>query len=244
RALLRGAAAAAGAGAPTPAERLAGLIPTPALPARALAELARQATPEAVAALLAAWGNPYGAPLLEEARRQQPDLFALELRLDRVYAERAARAARQGGRAMRDYVAMSVDIANTWSALAVASEEGAARAGELWLAGGERLRRDAYQAAAALPAAAARARLALAWTGTPLGDALRDGAAGESPEDAALATQLQSQRRLARAEPLGAAPVAEYILRLRAEARDLRRIIWGVALRVPGAALAGGVVAA
>lgn len=243
RALLRGAAAASGSAAPPAAERLAGLIPTPALPARALSELARQATPGAVAALLAAWGNPYGAPLLDEAQRQQPDLFALECRLDRAYAERATRAARLGGRAMRDHVAMAVDIANTWSVLLLASQEGSAHAGELWLPGGERLTRDAAREAAALPGAAARTRLAQAWAGTPLGAALRDGDIARSLEDAALATQLQSQRRLARAEPLGAAPVAEYMLRLRAEVRDLRRIIWGVALRAPGAALASDLVA-
>ena len=52
RALLRGAVRAA-----PPEERLAGLIPTPGLPERALAELAGQPTPGAIAALLTAWGS-------------------------------------------------------------------------------------------------------------------------------------------------------------------------------------------
>jgi vacuolar-type H+-ATPase subunit C/Vma6 len=37
--------------------------------------------------------------------------------------------------------------------------------------------------------------------------------------------------------PLGPAPLLAYALRLRAEMIDLRRIIWGVALAVPRAAL-------
>ena len=62
RALLRGAVQGARA-----EERLEDLIPTPLLPERALAELARQARPAAIAALLTAWQNPYGPALLQQA---------------------------------------------------------------------------------------------------------------------------------------------------------------------------------
>ena len=92
RAMLRGAVQHA------PADtRLAGLVPTPALPERALRELANQPTPAAVAALLTAWRNPYGSALLAAASVAQPDLFTLEILVNRTFAQRATRAARGGG---------------------------------------------------------------------------------------------------------------------------------------------------
>ena len=42
-------------------------------------------------------------------------------------------------------------------------------------------------------------------------------------------------RRRARTEPLGAAPVVHYLLRLRAEVRLLQRAVWGLALGAPTA---------
>ena len=81
RAMLRGAVHGASA-----EQRLGGLIPTPALPERALGELARQPTPGAVAALLAAWGSPYGPALLPDAAAVHPDLLALEPRATTSHA--------------------------------------------------------------------------------------------------------------------------------------------------------------
>jgi hypothetical protein len=45
-----------------------------------------------------------------------------------------------------------------------------------------------------------------------------------------------------RREPLGPAPVLRYALMLRAQTLDLRRIIWGLSLGVPGALLGEGLV--
>ncbi len=106
RALLRGSLQHA------PAEaRLAGLVPTPTLPERALRELANQATPAAVAALLTAWRNPYGSVLLAAASAAQPDLFTLELLVNRTFAARASRAARGTG-LLADYVRDAIDLEN------------------------------------------------------------------------------------------------------------------------------------
>ncbi len=46
---------------------------------------------------------------------------------------------------------------------------------------------------------------------------------------------IAEYRTMARAEPLGLAPVLLYVLRLRAEHRALQRILWQLALGVPGA---------
>jgi vacuolar-type H+-ATPase subunit C/Vma6 len=234
RAMLRGAAAMA-----TAAERLEGLVPTPSLPPRALGELARQATPREVAALLAAWAHPFGAAILEEARRQQPDPFTLECRLDRAFAERASEVAPKAGTAMREHVRLVVDTAATWSALtlALSSGETPQQVEEAWLPGGERVSRTLFRAAAASPPSDARAMLAGAWAGTPLGDALTAGGGTEALEDAALATQLAAARRIARVDPTSEANAVLFALRMRGEVRALRRITWGVALHAPASML-------
>lgn len=233
RALLRGAAALA-----PQAERLAGLVPTPALPSGALGELARQASVREVAALLAAWESPYGTALLEEARRHQPDLYVLECRLDATFAARARVAARRGGREMREHVRLLLDIANSWSALLAGALRTPERIAELWLRGGRRLTRERWDAVVAAAEPEARGMLAETWRGTPLEAALAVGAT-EPPEDAALATMLDAALRAARASPVSAAPAVLYALRLRRELRTLRRIAWGKALGAPATVLAG-----
>ena len=56
-------------------------------------------------------------------------------------------------------------------------------------------------------------------------------------ERAARAHRMRTaQRRSARHDPLGAAPVLAYVLRLRAQVVALRGYLWGVALGVPPAA--------
>lgn len=208
RAALRGATA----GTP-PDERRTGLIPTPSLGERALDEITRQPTPAAVAALLTAWEHPLAPAILTEARREQPDLYALESALDIAFAARAEIAARQGDAALRDFVHITIVSQRALTAL---------------------LAPDPDQALAPL-----RAELA----GTPLGRALSAGIPrAEAIERAALETQLIAQRRHARLEPLGLGPVLYFFVRLRAEMRDVGRIAWGVALDAPRAMLAAGVI--
>lgn len=228
RAILRGSIARRPA-----AERLDGLIPTPALPVRALQVLAAAATPAKVAATLTAWGNPYGPALLTETARQAPDLFVLEHALVRQWARRARRVARRGGPALRRYVARRIDLANAWTAL-LAADGGlgaAAAPASLFVEGGDRIPRAAFEAAAsARGRAAAMAVLDPLVRRTPLAAATAAGADAEARVQRALALE---QGRLAAREPLGLAPVIAFWLRLRAEALAIRRAVWGLASGTP-----------
>jgi len=236
RALVRGALAQA------PAEaRLAGLVPTPALPERALRELASQASPAAIAALLTAWRHPYGPALRGPAAAAQPDPLALELALNRTFAARAVRTARRS-RALLDYVRETIDLENAYTALALAGagEERGLQPRDAFLAGGARLDSAAFEAAAAAatPAAAGR-RLARALAGASFAPAF-DAYAGDPArlEEAVLRLRLRALERAMRTAPLGPAPVLAYALRLRAETVALCRIIWGIALGAPPEVLA------
>jgi vacuolar-type H+-ATPase subunit C/Vma6 len=222
RGILRGVAARAPA-----AERVAAALPTPALPAAALLELARQPSVAAVAALLRAWGHPFGEALAAEAARSRPDPLALELALDRLWARDARRGARRGGPAIRAHVGRVVDAENVFAAVVLAAGAAELDPAETFLPGGARLGRDLFLAAIAAGAAGAPEVLARALRGTRLGAAL---AAGGDLEGAALADQLDAQRRLARLRPTGAAPVIAFVLGRRAELRAVRGAAWRLAL--------------
>ena len=114
RALLRGALQSAPADA-----RLAGLLPTPRLPERALSALARQPTPAKVVAQLVLLGHPDADRLLPLAARTQPVLLDLERALVCSYAERSLRAARAGDRNLREVVRSRIDVCNMQMALAL-----------------------------------------------------------------------------------------------------------------------------
>lgn len=241
RALLRGAAAGT-----APELRLAGLIPTPRLAERILEELARLATTGEIAAMLVVAANPYGAALLPYARSAQPDLARLERRLSRTYAQRAAHLAR--GRALRDYVRRVIDADNIAAAFAVAAagQQATADTERDWLPGGNLVDRATFVAAATAgdPTEAGRA-LVSAVARSPFRTAvLPAGERAGSVEDALLWGMLSEQRRRARIEPLGPAPVLLYALRLRAEVLDLRRIFWGSAFGVPSSRVADEMVSA
>jgi len=237
RALLRGAAA----GSPPP-ERLAGLVPTPTLPEGALEELARQRSVNTVVALLIAWAHPFGAALLEEARRPQPDLLQLDLALNSEYAKCSARAvqrAPRGDAARHDlvaYVRATVDLENASTAMQLAAQRSDIDAGLLFVPDGRWLDRARFlDAAHASDAVAASATLARAFRGTPLAR-VATAVPRRAFEDAALSAELRWSIDAARRTPLGAAPVIAFFLRLRAEVRDLRFIIWRIALGAPPAA--------
>ncbi len=233
RALLRGAVQGAAAEA-----RLAGLIPTPTLPERALRELAQRDKPAAIAALLTAWRNPYGSALLSVASAAQPDLFRLELIVNRTFAARALRAARHTA-PLAAHVRETIDLENAFSALVLAAEGKDVTPKDAFLPGGERLSIAAFEVAAAAgdPAEAMR-RLAASFAGTALARAFH-GRAGDPAqlEATVLRIRVRALVQAMRLTPLGPAPVLAYALRLRAEMEDLRRIIWGVALAAPRAGL-------
>lgn len=243
RAVLRGAVQGV-----SPEARIAGLVPTRALPERALQELARQSKAGAVAALLVAWRNPYGAALLPEASAEHPDLFKLELQLNRAYAARALRASRRAGRSglLVDYVREVIDLENAYTAFVLAAEGKDVTPKDAFLPGGERLSLAAFEAAAAAGDVSAAVRtLGASFAGTPLAPVFaRHGGEPVQLEDAALRIRIRRLVLAARTEPLGPAPLLAYALRLRAEILDLRRIIWGVALAAPRESLARDLVTA
>jgi len=238
RALLRGAVQRA------PAEaRLAGLIPTPALPERALAQLAALAAPGEIAALLTAWDNPYGSPLLSFARATEPDLFALENTINRTFAARASRAAR-GVSLLAEYAREAIDLENAYAALVLASEGKDVTPKDVMLPGGDRVSITVFEQAASAPDPAAAGRLlATAFAGTslapPFAELSRD--AGRL-EDAVLRARIRRLARASRSAPLGPAPLLAYALRVRAEIVDVQRIVWGRALGVLPAGLASELV--
>lgn len=235
RSILRGVLV----GAPV-SERLAGLIPTPALPERALEELARQPSARDVVALLVLWGHPFGKPLLAEARQAKPDFFRLDLTLNSEYATRSLDAARRaplGDAVRRDLTTLvreTIDLENASTALQLAGQKASTGPEKLFIPGGKRLDRATFLAAAASDSAAATDKLAHVFHGTPLASVfavpLRT-----SFEDAALAAELRWTSDAARQHPLGAAPLIQFLTRVRAELRDLRFIIWRVALGAPPA---------
>lgn len=223
RAMLRGALATAPA-----EERLAGLIPTPTLPERVLAELAHQPTPAAVAAHLFAIGHPEAGRLGALTHAAQPDLLALELALMHGAAARSRREASWGDENLRLFIALRIDTANVEAALLLATAKDV-DAGDCFLEGGQAFSREQFLSVVRARHATARLREVLAHT--PLVALVND------PERAGFVLALSMQQRAARLAPLSSAPVLLFLLRLEAQERDLRRILQGAALGAPAAVL-------
>lgn len=239
RSLLRGAIQ----GAPSEA-RLAGALPTPRLPERALRELARQPTAARVALQLVVLRHPDAGRLLPLVARAQPVLFELDLALVRGFAGRVLAACRAGDANLRTWGHGRIDLANVETALALASGPAELEPSACFVEGGEALPLQAFvDAARASSRAEAASMLARALRGTQLGETLR--ASQGDPvrlEREALARLLVDQRREARVDPLGSAPVVLFLLRLEAQTRDLLRMAWGASLGAPAAILAADLV--
>jgi vacuolar-type H+-ATPase subunit C/Vma6 len=231
RALLRGALQ----GAPSD-DRLAGLLPTPRLPERALTLLARQPTPARVVSQLVLLQHPDASRLSAlTAGAAHPVLLDLERALVRGFAERSLAAARAGDRNLRDVARERIDVCNLQMALAFAAGPRDVDAGALFTEGGAAIVRSAFvQACAAATAQDARLRLEHALDGKPLGVVLRASAGDPAKlEILALRHVLVEQRRVARLDPLGSAPLVLFLLRLQTQSADLRRLAWGAALGAP-----------
>jgi len=236
RALLRGAAEGASPGA-----RLRATMPTSHLGARALERMARASSVEELVRELLRLGHPAGRALQDQARQAEaPDLRSLEWALARLFAERAVRAARAGGTVVRRFAAELVDQANCWTLmLAAPAGQGIAADGE-FLPGGLRLtQQDFVRLRAERDGDSVRRELTRLLSGTALGTAL-----AEEPfelgalESRAAAARIAWLRGLARRDPLGPAVVLSVLERIRAEARALRAIAWGVAFGAPASVLA------
>ncbi len=232
RALLRGAVQGA------PAEtRLAGLVPTPELPERALTELAHEATARAVVAHLVMLGHPDAARLVPVTAKAQPELFAIEVALLAGLAARASEAARAADRVTRDYVRETIDLGNAHDALLLVSgpKDHDVDAGTCFVEGGHWLSRAAFLSVAAAPSRpAAMGLLHAALARSPLAAVFAPGADDAAHVDRAfLGAWLARLAHDARLEPLGTAPLLRFLLRLEAQSRDLRAAAWGAVLQAP-----------
>lgn len=230
RALLRGAAEG------VPAElRLAGLVPTPGLPEEALRAAATAASPAAALEPLRERGHPLVPPAGPALGSLPAELFDIQLEIDRRFAHRAMQAAGRARSAIGRFARETIDLENVWTALLWPGDEAEPDGGRLFLPGGERLGRDAFDRALAAVGLAERRRIvADALARGPLAPALADPAVPVGLLEArALAARIEAWTRRSRVEPLGAAPLLLFFLRLRAEAMDLRRIVWGIAMDAP-----------
>jgi hypothetical protein len=234
RRLVRGAAG----GAP-PEHRLAGLVPTPTLPADALADAAEAGSPAEAMVRLAQAGHPDADALAATAAGLAPDLFRLEVELARGAAHRMIRAARQGGPRLAGYARRSIDLGNAWSALSADAWVAEVDPDEVYVAGGGAIDGGGFATVVGLDSPDTRRRaLARAFAGGPLARVFADPAIPLSDlERSALAVCIEDERRARRLDPLGAAPFLELVLRLRAQVRDLQAVLWGAALTAPSSAV-------
>lgn len=215
-----------------PEQRTAGLLPTPGLPAPALEELAQRTRLRDLAGLLTSWGNPYGRAISAEALRPHPDLFLLQLAIDRTFATRALAAAERFGEPVLSYVRLLIDAENGSSLMALVSGAIEHDREMLFISGGELISLDQYQELSMLKPHDARARLSRIVAGTQLAP-IAGAPPGSNPDDAVLTAHLRELHRASRLNPLSLTVLLEYVLRLRAELHDVARVIWGIAMQMP-----------
>jgi vacuolar-type H+-ATPase subunit C/Vma6 len=239
RSLVRGATEGV-----APETRLAGLLPTPRLPLRLLAELAQARSAREVAMRLFVLRDPHAEALVALTAQARVDLTDVELLLARVLAERLRDAAVRGDPALRERIRTRIDLVNAQTALQLAGAASDFAAPSLFVAGGSALDRHEFVAAAtAASRAVAAATLARAFAGTTLARVF-----ASAPDDpcqlqvAALVDTIVALRTRSRANPLGSAPVQLFLARLDAQSTDVRRLAWGLELGVPSDALREGLV--
>lgn len=241
QAILRGAAQGTASEA-----RMTGLVPTTSLPERALQTLCGQPTPADVVRMLVLWNHPFGVALVGASSGPHPSLFDIEVELQRAFARRAAARAHQGGPQLVEYVEQIVDLMNAWSALLHFVERDPSIVDLTFVEGGRWLTRDVFHKLMSLQTRPqVEKRLAWELRKSPLGSIFR----GEIDdladlESVALRAQIDWQNRAVRIDPSGAAPVIGFAMELRAEVRNLRGIIWGVALQAPAALIQAQLVVA
>lgn len=240
RALIRGAAA----GVPAEA-RLAGLVPTPSLDAKWLEALATEPRPAGVVASLRALAHPY-APALAAVVDPvaEPDPARLERALLVAFAGRLASAGGVGDRAIARRVAERIDLLNLESALVLAHEPAEGRWLDAHLPGGRVLDRARFERVARARDDAPRVA-SEALDDADLARLVREhGADLARLGERLLAFRWRAARRRARLEPLGLDAILFFTCALRAQTRNLNRLVWGLALDEPperrAAALIGG----
>ena len=222
-----------------PADRLRGTIPTPSLPAAALATLAAQTTLEGMASLLGIWRHPDAAAVGGPRAPGPPDLLALDSALTRSWAARATTAAAKVDEELRRYVAAGIDLENALTAAMLAGN-GRDRPELDPVPGGARLSLDRWKAIASAGSVAAALAVAReAFTGTPFEHAFSRGGGAALARTRAWDAAMRIARVRARTAPLSSAPLIAYVLAVRDEVQQLQRLIWALALGAPVPARGG-----
>lgn len=220
RTLLRGALQSA------PAEaRVAGLLPTPTLPARLISELGNQPTVRDVVSHLVVSGHPDGPRLSTiTAEHAHPDLLQLELALVQGLGARLRRV--RGDSVLRDFVTETIDAFNLVSAIQLSAAR-ELEAGDCFIEGGASFSREQF--------------IEVAKSRTPL-DTLRtlhhpliEGTTVDARdlERRAERQQLTHLTERTREQPSSSGPALLFMLRLEAMVHDVRRLAWGHLLSTP-----------
>jgi vacuolar-type H+-ATPase subunit C/Vma6 len=239
QAMLRGAEQSAPADA-----RMRGLVPTSTLSERALQVLSRQPTIADVVRMLVLWKHPFGHALLHAVAGQRPSLFDLEVALQRAFAHKALAHARKAGPDLLGYARQVVDLMNAWSVLLHFPEHEEHIEDAVFIEGGSLLDRETFESLMNEESfERAREGVARAFEDSPLNAALSADRELATMEGAVLRAQIAQQKQAARLRPAGAAPLVLFMLELRAEVADLRRIIWGIVLGTPTAFVQSNMVA-
>jgi vacuolar-type H+-ATPase subunit C/Vma6 len=222
-----------------PADRLRGTIPTPGLPAGALATLAAQTSVGAMAALLEAWRHPDAAALAIPHAPGPPDLLSLDAALTRSWAARATAAAGRVDDELRRYVAVSIDLENALTAVMLAGS-GRDRPEVEPVPGGARFPVPRWRTIAAAGSVAAALALAReGFTGTPFEHAFSAAGGVALARNRAWDAALRIARVRARTAPLSSAPLVAYVLAVRDEVQQLQRLVWALTLGAPASARGG-----
>ena len=213
--------------------RLSGLLAVPDLPYRMLQELAARATLSEVAGLLLLQGSPFTRAVAEEAGQANPDAFRLDVALGRAFAAELTARARAAGGECRDYAQEVIDAENASAALIIADHSRDVQPDEHFLPGGAQVSATTF--ATAVAEHSANGALRVLADGCPgwLVRAFQDSHAYLSPDAAILRARIDHHRAQARTAPLSLSAAAYFLLHLRAQLADLRRVIWVVATGAP-----------
>lgn len=203
------------------------------LPRRMREELARASDLSGMVRALRKAGSPYAVSLDAGLRTHGADLLQLELGLDRAFADRARAAAERFGGRLLAWVLDGIDLDNAWSALA---GQGAG-----FIDGGRLVSRERHAAIAnEEDAHKRRLELAQVFAKSPLANVFHGPDVSLATlEHRAVRDRIDYEHRKGRVDPLGASPILECVMRLRAERADLRRINWGVAAGYPADVIVG-----
>jgi vacuolar-type H+-ATPase subunit C/Vma6 len=242
RALVRGITQGA-----SPVTLIQSLTPTTMLPEALLEHVAQSPSLEILGQRLARVGHPYHAVFLREVKSPTTnEVLRLELGLRRCYAERAREGARRGGKAVRRLATEIVDHENLTALLLEDAWGVEIGPDDLFIKGGRILFRERFMAIAAQQdAEARRTSLRQAFRRTMTGAMLADPGLDVAGLELAMRRgRLRAARQAMRTDPLGVGVLVWVVLRIEAEAYNLRRILNGLALGAPLAALRDGLVQA